>query len=80
MKNTDFLENADNVYRTRCFIVKQEMEVAKSEVYNNVVISHDTFYLRTYERDVQYEKAFSKKGNINGKRLPSSTTTRKYIC
>ena len=79
MIDAEFLKNADNIYRTKCFIVKQEIEVAESEVYDNVVISHDTFYLRTPARDKQFEKAFSKKINKNGKRLPSTTTTRKYI-
>ena len=79
MNNVDFLQDADNVYRTKHFIVKQVIDVEVSDIYDNIILSHDTFYLRTPIRDKQYEKAFAGKSNIEGKRLPSTTTTRRYV-
>lgn len=43
----DFMEDAMNVYRTRDYIVKQVVGVKYSEVEDNLVFSHDTFYRRT---------------------------------
>ena len=43
----DYLQGADNVYRTPCFIVKQVLVIQKHKKENNVLISHDTYYRRT---------------------------------
>ena len=75
----DFLKDATNVYRTKYFIVKQVLGVQTDERMNNVVISHDTYYLRTPLRDLEYEIAFKDKKNINGKRLPSTMYARIYV-
>lgn len=75
----DFLYEANNVYRTKHFIVKQIIGVRISEQEDNVVFSFDTYYLRTKKRDRIYEKAFADKKHIDGKRLPTTMYARKYI-
>lgn len=75
----EFLKDASNVYRTRYYIVKQEIGLMSSVTNDNVLISNDTFYLRTPKRDAEYERIFRYKTHLNGKRLPSSTYTRKYV-
>jgi len=79
MKNLDFLDDCVNVYRTKNYIVKQLLDIEVSELFDNVIISHDTFYLRTPARDTKYEKAFKGKANIEGRRLPSTSSTRRYV-
>lgn len=75
----DFLDGADNVYRTENFIVKQQISFLESDVGTSMVLSDDTYYLRTAQRDAEYEFAFQGKANINGKRLKSASYTRKYV-
>lgn len=75
----DYLQGADNVYRTPCYIVKQVMVIQKHKKENNVLTSHDTYYRRTPKRDLAYNLAFQGKRHINGKRLPSTNYTRTYV-
>ena len=75
----DFLYDANNVYRTENFIVKQVIGVRLSDELNNVVFSFDTYYHRTKKRDKIYEKAFRERKNIDGKRLPTTMYARTYI-
>lgn len=75
----EFLDGADNVYRTENFIVKQQISFLESDIGTSMVLSDDTYYLRTAQRDAEYEFAFQSKANINGKRLKSASYTRKYV-
>ena len=75
----EFVRNANNVYRTKNFIVKQEIAIGCDSVGMSVVLSRDTFYARTTVRDMEYEAYFSRRRYINGKRLPSTIYSRKYI-
>ncbi|MBQ7788816.1 MAG: hypothetical protein IJ398_04085 [Clostridia bacterium] len=75
----DFLMGANNVYRTKQYIVKQQVTVVMSANGDSYIISNDTFYLRNPKRDFEFALAFQKRQNLNGKRLPSSTYTRKYV-
>lgn len=75
----EFLLDADNVYRTKHFIVKQVIEIVENDIEDNGIISHDTYYRRTTARDLAYNMAFMDKVKINGKRLPSTQYTRRYI-
>ena len=79
MKCADFLKDSFNVYRTRNFIVKQVLAIKPGEHLDNFLISQDTFYARTPARDAEYEKLFKKRFNIDGKRLPSTASTRRYV-
>lgn len=75
----DFLLDADNVYRTRHFIVKQVLIIQKGEEEANQIVSYDVYYKRTPVLDRAYEIAFDDRKVINGKRLPSNMYIRKYI-
>lgn len=75
----DFLIDADNVYRTKSYIVKQVIQIIENDIEDNGIVSHDTYYRRTTARDLAYNMAFMDKTKINGKRLPSNQYTRRYI-
>jgi len=75
----EFLIDADNVYRTKYFIVKQKIGIQKDCEQNNVVFSHDTYYRRTLLRDLEYEIVFKHKKQMNGKRLPTTMYARVYV-
>ena len=81
MKNKEpaFLRNAHNVYRTRLYIVKQELKIRADERDNTQLFSKDTFYFRTAKRDSEYNAVFAKREYLNGKRLPNTMYMRKYI-
>ena len=79
MKSPDFVQGATNVYRTRGFIVKQVVEIRNDCEQGIVVASHDTFYRRTKVRDAEYELTFFVRNHINGKRLPTTMYSRKYV-
>lgn len=69
----------ENVYRTRDYIVKQELFVIANLEQNNAVLSVDTYYRRTLERDSKYQLLYKERRHINGKRLPSNTYVRTYV-
>lgn len=75
----DFMENADNVYRTEFFIVKQTIHLSIDPTGDSAIVSKDVFYARTKLRDRQYEKIFSDRTYLDGKRMPSTIYTRKYV-
>lgn len=69
----------ENVYRTRDYIVKQELYVIANLEQNNAVLSVDTYYRRTLERDSRYQLLYKDRKHIDGKRLPSNTYVRTYV-
>lgn len=75
----EFAVGATNVYRTKYFIVKQSVSVNRDEFEGNSVISHDTYYMRTRKRDAEYEQLFGARRHLNGKRLPTTVYTRRYV-
>ena len=75
----DFVMDADNVYRTSNYIVKQSLKVQLNSEEANAIISCDVFYKRTKRRDSEYEQVFYDRKRIDGKRLPSTMFTRKYV-
>ncbi len=75
----DFMENADNVYRTRDYIMRQVIGVNFDSEMDNNIFSQDTFFARTPARDRQYESIFAKRFNINGRRMRSMMYSRKYV-
>ena len=75
-KDYDFLYEANNVYRTKNYIVKQIIGVRCSEQENNVMFSFDTYYRRTAKRNGIYEKHFRERKNKDGRRLPTTMYAR----
>lgn len=75
----DFMLDADNVYRTANYIVKQSLSMQFDELEGNGLISNDVFYARTKRRDSEYERIFCERKRINGHRLPCTMHSRKYV-
>ena len=69
----------ENVYRTRDYIVKQELYLIVNAEQNNAVLSVYTYYRRTRLRDSKYQLLYKDRKHIDGKRLPSNTYIRTYI-
>ena len=79
MKDAAFARDASNVYRTREYIVRQILVVQHDSAEAGNVFSYDTFYKRTPVRDREYELLFKERRRLNGKRLPSTAYTRRYV-
>ena len=75
----EFLERSTNVYRTKFYIVRQQIMYRRDSLLGAYLCSRDTFYCRTPERDWQYEAAFPHNQEKNGKRIPTLMYIRKYI-
>ena len=75
----NMLLEAENVYRTKKYIVVQSVGYKYSDKDYNFLYSFDTYYLRNKKRDSEYERAFLEKKNVNGRRLPVSMYVRKYV-
>ena len=75
----EFMRDADNVYRTRDYIVKQKLILECNLRENNETVSCDVYYKRTVRRDKEYEAIFYDRKYINGKRLPATMHTRRYV-
>lgn len=75
----NLFENASNVYRTKNYIVVQEVEIKASDVQINNICSFDTYFARTKSRDKEYEKIFRDRNLIDGRRLRTGMYSRKYI-
>lgn len=76
----DFLNNATNLYRTKDFIVRQSLSITESNVVMPMILSEDTYFKRTKERDEQYEfLLISRKDLIDGKRIKASAYIRFYV-
>lgn len=74
-----FLQNADNVYRTPDYIVKQKISLCTNKRGDVHSVSDDTYYFRTSERDIDYEFVFRSRNNLDGKRIKTRTYLRTYI-
>lgn len=76
----EFVQGADNFYRTKRYIVKQHISICVSQDAISMLMSEDTYYLRTDKRDKEYETLCGFRGKkIDGKRIRSATYTRRYI-
>ena len=80
LKKVDFLANADIVYRTPEFIVKQSISTCLDDNCCGVIISDDTYYRRTPKRDNIYDDVFEFRGDdINGRRMKAGMYRRRYV-
>lgn len=75
----DFMEDADNVYRTECYIVKQMIHLSTEASGDTAIVSVDVFYARTKRRDYCFEQIFGDRTYLDGRRMPSTMHTRKYV-
>ena len=77
-KRAEFMKEASNVYRTPCYIVRQRLGILFNDEESNELISRDTYFPRTPERDAEYEATFHKRIKIDGKRIRVNVTAREY--
>ena len=75
----EFLERSTNVYRTRFYIVRQQIMYRRDSLLGAYLCSRDTFYCSPTARDRQYEAAFPHNQEKDGKRIPTLMYIRKYI-
>ena len=68
-----------NVYRTKHYIVKQVLYLKVDTCETNAIVSRDTFYERTKQRDLKYESEFAYRRDIDGKRLHANMSARVYV-
>ena len=73
------LKDENNAYRTRDYIVTQEIKYVKDAFLGSYIESHDVFYKRTKDRDAIYEKVFALRFMIDGDRIHSRVYTRNYL-
>lgn len=74
-----YVQDATNIYRTKHYIVKQVLSMRFDKDSYNTLVSVDTFYLRTKERDAEFEYFFDFLKNPDGKRIKTAMSTRTYI-
>lgn len=75
----EFCMDADNVYRTPSYIIKQKMVLARNKEGDAMVVSVDTFYVRTQLRDMEFTLRFCGRGDFEGTRLPCQKHSRTYV-
>lgn len=79
IKEPYFCQGADNVYRTKHYIVKQQLIIRVGRGEENAIISTDTYYLRNRKRDKLYELWYQERDRLDGKRIMTALHTRRYI-
>ena len=77
MRMPEFLENATNVYRTKKYIVKQDVYSEYDKRGNNRVFSKDIYYRWSKQLDKEIEYIFKDRDCVNGKRVYSTLYTRR---
>lgn len=74
----EFVQGATNVYRTKSYIVKQNVSLGHQGLESTTLISRDTYYVRTPKRDAIYESIFEGNKDLDGRRIPTMAYFRTY--
>ena len=74
----DFVQGATNVYRTKSYIVKQNVSLGHQGLESTTLVSRDTYYVRTPKRDAIYESIFEGNKDLDGRRIPTMAYFRTY--
>lgn len=79
MYHTEKMQENDNVYRTKGFVVSQSITLTVDAYGLPILHSTDTYVARTPELDRSFETKFAFRGErINGTRIPTATHSRRY--
>ena len=78
MKHIDFMENADNVYSTKNYIVAQKLKTTTLPDGKKATFGVDVYYKRNPERDTVYAKLFTKNNVVSGGRIYCRAFARIY--
>ena len=76
---SDLYAGLTKAYRTRHYIVFQEIGLCDDEEMGTFLFSVDRYYRRTKRRDADYERRFRKRKDVDGKRIPVWTYIREYV-
>lgn len=68
-----------NIYRTKEYIVEQKLKYHYLPDGSFTLFSIDTYHLRTKKSDIEYEKLYSFKDNLESKRIYAGAYVRKYV-
>ena len=74
----EFVQGATNVYRTKSYIVKQNVSLGHQGLESTTLISRDTYYVRTPKRDAIYESIFEGNKDLDGRHIPTMAYFRTY--
>ena len=75
----ELLSDANNVYRTREYIVIQKVFVEDSFKHDALVFSEDIYIPRSKKNDNIYEKYFSNRAFLDGKRIRTNVSFKRYV-
>lgn len=75
----DFIIDATNVYRTKKYIVKQNLYMDYDINNSSILFSQDIYYLRNKKIDRLFDLIFQARQHLDGKRVRSTSYSRKYI-
>lgn len=75
----DFMIDATNIYRTKKYIVKQNLYIDYDINNSSILFSQDIYYLRNKKIDKLFDLIFQDRQNLDGKRICSTSYSRKYI-
>ena len=79
LNSLELFSNAENIYRTKFYIIKQQILYLYDSDGNTTIHSDDTYYLRNKKLDSLFEKTFSNRKKLNGQRIHSLTHTKTYV-
>ena len=75
---SDLYAGLTNAYRTRHYIVFQEIGLCDDEEMGTFLLSVDGYSRRPTPRDANYERRFRKRKDVTGQRTPIGTEFREY--
>ena len=78
LANMDFLQGADNIYRTPEFSVSQRIALVVTKKGDAYTKSEDHYYVRTGQRNADYDFACQLRENPEGKRIKTTVYVRHY--
>lgn len=74
-----YVQRLKNVYRTKFYIIKQELSYMVDEDGNSVLHSDDVYYLRNKKADKIFEQTYANRSRINGRRIETNSHTKRYV-
>lgn len=72
------LKDANNAYRTKEYIITQQIKYVNDPFLGSYIESHDVYFKRTKDRDAIYEQVFALRFMIDGDRIHSKVNTHRY--
>ena len=73
------LKDANNAYRTKEYIITQQIKYVNDPFLGSYIESHDVYFKRTKDRDAIYEQVFALRFMIDGDRIHSKVNTHRYF-